>query len=221
MNCESFREAVGAQPNTTDAACVAHASECANCARYQRELQQMDQLIHRAMQVQVPPLGIAQRRAPTRPALALAASVVLAIGIAVSIFVAGTRDTLAREAIEHMEHEAFAMHATEELVDPETVRSELAKYGLALGSGTTKVSYTMNCPFRGSQIPHLVVQTDRGPATVLVLQNEPAISEPASFAEAGYEGIVMPAPRGVLVVMGKDIDEGEVAQELLQALRYE
>src|SRR5262245_35377108 len=92
MNCLEFRRIVGAEPHASTPDVVAHAAECAQCARYQREMQQMDGLIHRALSVQPrfggeaaapqvasPATAPSQQRARRRMQWSLAASVMLAV----------------------------------------------------------------------------------------------------------------------------------------------
>ncbi|HTB28449.1 MAG TPA: hypothetical protein VK715_05810, partial [Steroidobacteraceae bacterium] len=51
--------------------------------------------------------------------------------------------------------------------------------------------------------PHLVVQTDMGPVTVMVLVHE-SVSKPTPFDEEGYRGVILPvAGHGSLAVLAK------------------
>ena len=63
------------------------------------------------------------------------------------------------------------------------------------------VSYAQSCRFRGEKVPHLVVQTDAGPVTVMVLRNE-KVTAPVKFAEQGYVGTILPAGPGSVAVIG-------------------
>ena len=80
------------------------------------------------------------------------------------------------------------------------------------------VSYASGCEFRGHVVPHLVVQTERGPVAVMVLADETVKSR--RIDEGGYSGVVVPAPRGVLVVLGQDGNVKSVAATVLNALDY-
>jgi hypothetical protein len=66
------------------------------------------------------------------------------------------------------------------------------------------VSYAQSCLFRGQRVPHLVVQTDMGPVTVMVLVHE-SVSKPTPFDEHGYRGPLLPvAGHGSIAVLAKD-----------------
>ena len=221
MNCLEFRRIVGAEPHSALPEVAAHAAECAACAGYQRQLQQMDQLIHRALAVEVD-------RLPLQPAVrrrrsgrwAMAASVLLAI--AVGVFWAGyPRDTLASAAVDHALHEPASLQATTAVVSEQQLAQVLAQSRVRLKSGVEQVSYATNCPFRGRVVPHFVVQTSQGPVTVLLLRDEAAVSQPRPFNEGSFQGSIVPAPHGVLAVLGQGAPVEEVAAKVLAAVEYE
>jgi hypothetical protein len=70
-----------------------------------------------------------------------------------------------------------------------------------LAAETGVVSYANSCGFRGHQVPHLVIQTESGPVTVMVLVHEHAL-KPVQFDEQGYRGVIVPvAGHGSLAVL--------------------
>lgn len=224
MNCLEFRRIVGAEPATATPQVVTHAAQCPACARYREELQRMDLLIHRALHIdpQIDP-AVPQRRTVARKRRVpwgLAASVLAAVLTGLLLWVAGPRETLARQVVEHAQAEASAMVRTAGIVDPATVASILARSGVRMKPGVVAVSYAQSCAFRGHQVPHLVVQTDAGPVTVLLLAQEKSIEKPRTFDEHGYQGVIVPAPRGVLAVLGHGVPVEEIAAKLLAAVEY-
>jgi len=64
------------------------------------------------------------------------------------------------------------------------------------------VTYASPCPFRGHIVPHLVVQTDRGPLTVMVLAHVKSETQ-GTFTEGDYRGIVLPAGVGSVAVVAR------------------
>ena len=87
---------------------------------------------------------------------------------------------------------------------PAAVAEVLGPAGMRLGSGAGTVSFAARCVFDGRVVPHLVVQTPEGPVTVLVLSHR-TVARPVRFDEQGYAGIVLPAPRGSIAVVGQDV----------------
>jgi hypothetical protein len=78
----------------------------------------------------------------------------------------------------------------------------------------------MRCVFDGRVVPHLVVRMPEGPVTVLLLRHR-AISEPVRLEREGFEGVVLPAPRGSIAVVGTDVaDIDGVARRVFDAVDW-
>ena len=221
MNCEEFRTAVGAEPNTTRPDVLAHAEQCAECARYREEMQAMDRLIYRALAVDVEPAAAPELPQSNPRFWRMAASVLItAIVVAfTSIWLLTPRDTFAAEVIAHIQEEPDSLLITDESVSDERIERVLGAARMRLKPGVAHVSYATPCKFRGRLSPHLVVQTGQGPVTVLVLPEEPQRPR-QTISEEGFEGVVLPAPRGVIVVLGIGAPVDEVARTVLGALEY-
>jgi hypothetical protein len=221
MNCEEFRTIVGAEPNTTRPDVLAHAEQCAECARYREEMQAMDQLIYRALAVDVQPAA-APKLTQSNPRFWRMAASLLITAVVVaftSIWLLTPRDTFAAEVIAHIEEEPDSLLITSESVSHERIEKLLAAARMRLKPGMGLISYATPCTFRGRLSPHLVVQTEHGPVTVLVLPEEPTRPR-QTINEEGFEGVVLPAPRGVIVVLGIGAPVDDVAQTVLGALEY-
>lgn len=202
--CLEFRRRVGAEPGASDPAIDAHRRECEACARHQDELRAMDGLIRRALAVdprREPSAAPASR--PRHRLFAIAAS--LAVGVAVGLFVlvAAPRQAIAREVVAHVLHEPGTMDLTAPLA-PAELASVLDPAGLRLRPDAGEVTFAARCVFDGRVVPHLVVRTPEGPVTVLLLAHRP-IGKPMRFDEQGYAGVVLPAPRGAIAVVGEGV----------------
>src|SRR5262249_14079114 len=113
------------------------------------------------------------------------------------------RTTLASDVVTHMALEPQAWAVTDRTVSPEALQKILAKSGVRLSSSIGPVTYANTCLFRGHTIPHLVIQDERGPVTILLLPDETVRAE-MRFAEKGYSGVIVPAPRGSIAVLSRD-----------------
>ncbi len=217
MNCEHLRTLIGAEPHSNNPEVLAHIEGCPECARYRQEMQAMDRLIYRALAVDAP---TEKRRSQAPRVWRLAASVLVAVLVgALSLWLLTPRDSLAAEAIDHVKGEQFSLVRTSETVDEQSLEKVLAASKLRLKPGAARVSYAQSCPFRGQRVPHLVVQTEHGPVTVLVVTNAPT-QRREHIDEEGFQGEIVPAPRGVIVVLGRNVPVDAVTQTLLSALEY-
>lgn len=222
MKCLEFRRAVGADPSIQTPELVAHAQACAACARYRDELRRMDQLIYRALRVDV---SAQPARAPVRrrwlPQWAAAASVIAAGALGLLLWPSAPRETFAEQLVAHVEGESQSLVRTDDAVEPGRLNEVLARSGVRLKPGAGTVSYAMSCWFRGHYVPHLVVQSDQGPVTVLLLTQEQDVKRREVFNEGGFQGVILPAPRGALAVLAQDAQVEQAAERLLQAVEYQ
>lgn len=233
MNCEQCRTLVGAEPNSTNPELLAHLQQCPECARHREEMQAMDRLIYRALAVEVtaPSASISDLEQARAKRIAgegnkprvwrMAASLLLTASLvaAASLWLLTPRESLAADAIDHVLHEQQSLLRTTATVDSAKLRKILAASRIRLKPGETRISYAMSCRFRGHAIPHLVVQSEQGPVTVLVM-TEAARQDREAIDEDGFQGVILPAPRGVIVVLGKDVPVDAVANTVLDALEY-
>lgn len=221
MKCHELQTAIGADPKTSDPGVLAHVETCSECADYRDQMLRMDALIYKALAIPLQnPTPLPQsKRAPMRH-WQIAASLLASIAIAGSVWVASTRDSLAEQIVSHTDHESFAMVRSDDRVDSKTLNAILADAGVSIKADAADVSYASSCPFKGHDVPHLVVQTEQGPVTVLVLAHEKPTKSMQQISEAGYEGVIVPAPRGVIAVLGKDVPVHDAAEKMLSAVEY-
>lgn len=222
ITCLEFRRRVGAEPAAADADIEAHRRDCAACARHQDELRAMDGVIQRALRIDPPArqAGAADATAPRRRLYAIAASLVAGVAIGVVLLVSAPRASVAREVMDHVTREAAESMATTEPLAPAALAAVLAPDGTRLRPSVGDVTFAARCKFDGRIVPHLVVRTPSGPVTVLMLRHR-TIAKPMRLAEQGYEGVVLPAPKGSIAVVGAGIaDLDAVAQKVYDAVDW-
>jgi Protein of unknown function (DUF3379) len=154
-----------------------------------------------------------------RPRLvALAASVVAALIAALTLWLSRPPETLAAEIVKHVEGEPNSWYKTQPL-QGEQINAVLRKSGLRLGPGMPSIVYANSCFFRGHFVPHLVVTTQDGPVTVMILANE-KVTAPQHFNEDGFEGLLVPAPTGSVAVLSrKPMPLERPASDVVKALQ--
>ncbi|MCI0436747.1 MAG: DUF3379 domain-containing protein, partial [Gemmatimonadetes bacterium] len=189
-----------------------------------RGLLAMDVTIRKALQVPVPDAiraAVARPRAARAPRhrwYALTASVVAGVLVGSLLWVGGPRASLAREVMAHLRHEPQSWTATQ--ADPAIVARVLSAGGIRLREGMDDVTYANSCPFRGRIVPHLVVRTEQGPVTVLVLRDEP-LRRPIRLREDGLKGSLLPAGPGSIAVLGEGpADVSGITARVLEAVEW-
>lgn len=226
MNCLEFRRRVGAEPFAYGGEIAAHRRDCTACARHQDEMQSMDDLIARALAVESARISKTKTTerfpepAPTRRRLfAIAASLVVGLSVGLVLLISAPRTSVAREVIDHVLHEPGAMAATVPIA-PGALAGVLDPEGTRLNPGAGDVTYAARCHFDGHVVPHLVVQTPEGPVTVLLLLHR-SIGKPVRIDDQGYRGVVLPAPRGSIAIVGQGIaNPDDVAKKVFDAVDW-
>ncbi len=212
IDCSQYRRAMLANPHDPDAELAAHRDGCGECAAYTGRLLRFEGKLERALRVHPPDAvkggvvtALRPRRSPVvRKWLALAASVLVGVGIAGALWLAAPHASLAADVVAHMAGEPQAWKRTDVAVPAPELDFVLRNTHMRLRPDAGLVSYAQSCLFRGHRVPHLVVQTGMGPVTVMVLVHEP-VSKPTPFDEHGYRGTLLPvAGHGSIAVLAKD-----------------
>lgn len=233
MKCEDYKEAIAADPWQAFDGDARHAAACVSCADFTASMQALDQRIARALAIDVPQLDMpvlaplddgdlaAVTVLPLRgrgqlstPAwLGLAAGVVLALVVAGGFLPGYDSDlSLADEIIAHLDHEPNALRVTTQAVSNRELHGVINGDVAALDDGIGLVTYARSCVINGHTIPHLVIQGEKGPVTLLLLPNEPVDMAIPLYGK-GVHGVLLPVGRGSIAIIG---DREEPIEEIEQ-----
>lgn len=222
--CEEARLVIGADPETDSEALREHLQSCPGCRDYHSAMTELQRRLRRALALgpPLPPAPPAPRTHAGRlraRAWTLAASVLAATAAALLLWTGMARDTLARDLGDHIALERRTLSRTR-VVPAEKVEGVLRKAHAVLASGQDRVVFAHVCWVRRHWVPHLVVRTDQGPVTVLLLTEE-RVDTASTFHEAGFTGVLLPAPRGSLAVLSQQEGMGiAAARQIAQAIRW-
>jgi Protein of unknown function (DUF3379) len=227
MDHQAYRRALLADPRSDSAERAdsaglrEHGEACAECRAYRERLLRFESRLERALQLDMrePARGSGPKR------FALAASALLALVVAGAVWLAVPRATLAAAVVAHVMDEPQSWTSQAQVADPR-LALVLREAHMRLRADAGAVSYASSCEFRGHVVPHLVVQSAAGPATVMVLVHENAAKQ-VQFAESGYRGVIVPvAGHGSIALLMRSSDAQmndveEVAARVSQAIVWE
>lgn len=197
MDHEQYRRALLENPESRDAELLAHCEACAECRAYTEAVRKFEERLRRALDVPVgggaevlPFEPRAARRSRPARFFALAASVVLGLLIGGGLWLSLPNRSLAADVVAHMAGEPGAWNTTAAVPDQEALEV-FSNANMHLAPSAGVVSYASGCEFRKHIVPHLVVQSPKGPVTVMVLVHEKVRSQ-QQFDEDGYRGTIVP-----------------------------
>ena len=238
MNCEEYREAIGAEPAFDGG--TEHVSACADCQAFRAEIQALDAGIMTALQVNVPELKLpelpeiealvanadvvplAPRRAISTPTwFALAATVLLAALIGFRLAGPGASyASLEEQVLAHVDREPGAFRVTSTPVSDSRLANAAPAHIAALNHDAGMITYAQSCGINGNLVPHLVIQGERGPITILLMPYE-SVSEARTFEGENVHGVILPVGSGSIAIIGeRDEQLDRVTRNMLDSINW-
>lgn len=212
MNCEEFRQAVTADPA---AEAAGHAGACPDCRKFLDRLHALDREMRVAMEIEVPQyklpavagtaeiVTIPRRASWVRTGwIGLAASVAL-----VAVFVLNRGEerlpgtSLADQVIAHLDHEPASLVITNRPVSEGRFQAVARPALVDVNREIGLVTYAASCIINGREVPHLVVQGENGPVTILLLPHE-KVAQAIPLQGAAIEGLILPVGNGSVAIIG-------------------
>jgi hypothetical protein len=215
MNCDQYREAIAAEPSFDGGA--GHLSECSSCQAYRGEMLALEQMISRALALNVPELNVPDLPdvdtgnvtvLPTRkwasPAwIAIAATVVIAAFVGFRMIGGGVDyPTLGDELLAHIDHERNSLVVTDVAVSDARLTSVVPADIARLDHSSGLITYAQSCVIGGHSVPHLVIQGEYGPVTILLMPEE-MVSAPQTITGESVNGIILPVGDGSIAIFGE------------------
>ena len=220
MNCTEFRQMVLGDPSTADG--EAHLETCSDCRVFVDEIAALDVTLKEAMSLDVPELkmpelpeidtenvvSLAERRRARAPVwLAAAAAITMAAVFGAYTYNASTDySTLADEIVAHMDHEPYSLRVTDVAVSEDRLTRVVPATMANLSSETGLITYAQSCEINGHKVPHLVIQGERGPVTILLLPEE-KIEAATPLKGANVNGVLIPVGDGSIAIIGEESAE--------------
>ena len=231
MKCEEYREAIEADPSFDGNA--GHLSECAGCQAYRTEMLALEQTIGRALRLDVPELRVPElpelstskadnvttlRKRSWAPLttptwFAMAATVVVAALLGIRLLSTGIEhQSLADQILAHVDHEPYALRVTDVAVSDERLASVVPANVARMDHSAGLITYAQSCVINGHEVPHLVIQGERGPVTILLMPQE-MILEAQILAGENVNGVILPVGNGSIAIIG---ESGESLERIQQ-----
>jgi len=201
-----------------------------------QQYQALDLKIAKALQIDVPELkmpelpeidssgvtSLPQRKWTSKPVwFAFAATVVLAISISVRMSgVFETHDSLADAILTHIDHEQGALRVTDVAVSDDRLASAVPASLAVYDRGEFLITYAQPCVINGKSVPHLVVQGQHGPVTILLMPDE-KVAQATPINGENVKGVILPVGDGsIAIVGGRDELLGPIEKNVVNSVTW-
>ena len=213
--CEEYREAIAAEPSFDGGA--AHLSQCASCQAFRAEMLALDLKISSALAISVPELKLPElpeldtskvtamplRRFAQPAWLAVAATVTLAAFSGFGMFGSDVSNaTLAEQILVHIDHEPGAFRVVDEAVTDKRLARVVPANIATLNHSAGLITYARSCLINGREVPHLVIQGEFGPITILLMPGE-KITGAQTIEGENVHGIILSVGDGSIAIIGE------------------
>ncbi len=206
-NCLDYRREKLADPKRLSAPARAHEHSCSACRDFARRIDNHAAQLETTLAVTVPE-GLADRvllrvhHGTGRPwkLWALAASVIFSLGLGIEQWQPRPTPDAARVAIEHVLHEPEAF-TDARLADPGQFRFVLANFGGEMQAPLGAVRFMKLCPVAQGTAWHIVLDTEHGEVTLLLIPDAKPGSEIYRGTMEGYSAQVQPGGQGYVAVI--------------------
>jgi hypothetical protein len=234
MKCDDYKTAVSADPGFKDES--GHADSCASCRQYQSEILALNEKIALAMELDVPPLAmpdlpiidsekvtslVARLKVSKVTWFALAATVVMGVflGLRVSEMDA-VYGTLGEQVLAHVDHEPGALKVSATPVSDSHLARAVPEDLATMNHDVGLITYAQSCMINGKTVPHLVIQGERGPITILLMPDE-KLAESQSLEGVNVRGVILPVGDGSIAIIGvREEQLDRVQQNILDSVNW-
>ena len=242
MNCEEFKKAIAAEPRATFEGGAGHVAECESCASFMAEMQALDVRIASALAIDVPELNLPdlpdlpeigednvvnmpfeRKGSKSMPFwIGIAASFALAavIGIQLIGIDPVSEYSLSEEILAHLDHEPGALRVTNVAVSDDRLSRVVNPSVGTMDRNVGLVTYAQSCIINGKTVPHLVIQGEEGPVTLLLMPDE-MIDGAVMLDGEGVNGVILPMGRGSIAIIGEREEAlGEIEQRVIDSVEW-
>ncbi len=195
---------------------------------YDKETRELDLKIAKALQIDVPELvmpelpEIDSDKVATLPArkksraplwFAVAATVVLAMSISLRMSdMFQSHDSLAEEVLAHLDHEPYALRVTDVPVPDERLARVVPVSTAVFDRDASLITYAQPCIINGKTAPHLVIQGQRGPVTIILMAEE-RLGKAVPLDGDNVKGVILPVGNGSIAIIGNRDEPLELIQK--------
>ncbi len=129
-------------------------------------------------------------------------------------------DSLADQLLAHIDHEPYALRVTDQPVSDARLASVVSPAVANLDHSAGLITYAQSCKVNGREVPHLVIQGERGPVTLLLMPHE-TVDGPQSITGDSVNGVILPVGDGSIAIFGeRDEPLERIEKKVLESVTW-
>jgi len=235
MNCNDYQEAIAADPSESFDGGAEHVSSCQPCSSYRDEIRALNDRIAQALMVDTPELKMPELppievdsnvvnlpfgRLTTPTWIGIAASVAIAVVFGARFLGGDVQElSLADELLAHLDYEPWALQVSTQQVSNYSLNDVLSADVADIG-GLGLITYATTCVIHGNLVPHIVLQGEKGPITLLLMPEE-MVDGLTPVIGDGIEGVIIPVGNGSIAIIGnRDEMLDKYQQQVIDAVKW-
>lgn len=227
MNCFEFRRHYLADPYRQTADTRQHREECHSCTAFAAEQDRINKAVEYIVRVPVPTdlearvlmqqSFQASRVAQRRASMIWRMAAVFVLGISISIWIALWHGpgVLADAVVSYVRTQPVQSLA-QDTMSADEVRKVFQDERIQFQSEVVSVHYAMPCIINGIRAIYMVVDSDNGPVSVVVMPQQ-TVPERTTFSEAGYQGVIVRCQQGSVAIVGTTGQNVELVEKRMIA----
>lgn len=238
MNDKELEKRIAAEPFADIDLSGLSAENRQSAEAFREEMQALDGRIAAALAVDVPELDLPElpeigddnvvnmpisnkRRLSAPEWIGIAASFLLVAVIGARMFDSGSDfPTLAEEVIAHLDHEPRALQVSSEPVAERRLTRVVNRSGVELDRNVGLITYARSCIINGKAVPHLVMQGESGPITLLLMPGE-FVEKAVPLSGVSINGVILPVGDGSIAIVGEREERiSRIEEQVVDSVRW-
>lgn len=129
-------------------------------------------------------------------------------------------DALEEQVLAHLDGELISYRITDVPVSDDRLTRVVPADVATMNHDAGLITYAMSCSINGKDVPHLVIQGEKGPITILLMPHE-KVAEARELEGENIHGLIIPVGDGsIAIVGGKEESLDRVQQNVVDSVSW-
>ena len=128
--------------------------------------------------------------------------------------------TLEEQVLAHLDGEPDSYRVTDVPVSDDRLAKVVPADVATMNHDAGLITYAMSCSINGKDVPHLVIQGEKGPITILLMPHE-KVEQARELEGENIHGLILPVGEGsIAIIGGKEESLDRVQQNVVDSVSW-